>query len=184
MPGSTAFAQRGNTKRIAASPMLATSAVRMSVAADMPQADNYILTNFGPSVAFIGYGGSSDDAINNAKVPTSGHAGGEFCFVLPPGQRSIEAKHGVYFAAVTESGNADILITPGKGSIESDSAVASSQASGGDLGAMVLYQSGAQQELLRAILVELRTQTEFLKEGLNVADDPDVVRGDQTESIN
>ena len=183
MIGSTAFVQRGNTKRISAGPWRPSSAVRMSVATDMPQADNYILTNFGPAVAFVGYGGSSDEAIDNAEIPASGDSSGEFCFVLPPGQRSIEAKHGVYFAARTESGNADILITPGKGSIESDSD-ASSQTSNADLAALLLYESGVQQEMLRAILIELRTQTEFLKQGLNVAEDPDSVRGDETEAIN
>lgn len=184
MIGSTAFAQRGNTKRIGASPTLATSAVRMSVATDMPHADNYIITNFGPSVAFVGYGSSESEAIDNAKVPTEGDATGDFCFIVPLGQRSIEAKHGVYFAAVTESGTADLLITPGKGSIEGDSDSVANQTSTNDLAALVLYESGVQQELLRGILIELRTQTEFLKQGLNVADDPDLIRGDQTESIN
>ena len=67
MPGSTAFVQRGNTKRITAIAERPSSSVRMSVATDMPHADNYILTNFGPSVAFVGYGSSSDEAINNAE---------------------------------------------------------------------------------------------------------------------
>ena len=183
MPGSTAFVQRGNTKRITAIAERPSSSVRMSVATDMPHADNYILTNFGPSVAFVGYGSSSDEAINNAEIPASGDSAGEFCFILPPGQRSIEAKHGVYFAARTESGNADILITPGKGSIEGGSEV-TGEVSNTDLAALLLYESGAQQELLQRILIELRTQTEFLKQGLNVADDPDSIRSDQTDSIN
>lgn len=179
---SEAFVQRGNTRRIRAIAERPSSSVRMTVVTDMPQADNYILTNFGPAVAFIGYGASSDEAINNAEIPVVGDAG-EFCFILPPGQRSIEAKHGAYFAARTESGNADILITPGKGSVEGGSEV-TGEVSNTDLADLLLYESGAQQELLQRILIELRTQTEFLKQGLNVADDPDSIRGDQTDSIN
>ena len=43
---------------------------------------------------------------------------------------------------------------------------------------------GAHKELLQAILIELRTQTEFLKQGLNVSDDADAVRSDNATLIN
>lgn len=174
------FAQRGNTRRITAHPWPVSTSIRMSVGADFPQANNYIITNFGPSTAFIGYGNTADDATTNARIPEPGDAG-QFCFIIPPGQRGIEAKHGVYFAAVTATGTADIFITPGHGTVDGFGFNASAdQASTADLGSLFLYESGTQQELLRTILVELRTQTEFLKQGLNVADDPESIRGDQT----
>ena len=180
MGASGVFAQRGNTRRFTAGPWPAPSSIRMSVATGMPQADNYIITNFGPSVAFVGYGSNSAEAIANADVPVDGDTTGEFCFIVPPGQISIEAKHGVYFAAVTVSGTADIFITPGIGEVTSG---VPDQTSNEEFGTLFLYAQ-AQQELMQKILIELRTQTEFLKQGLNVADDPDSIRGDQTDSIN
>lgn len=179
----TAFAQRGNTRRFIAKTGRAPSAIQMTVATDMPQADNYIITNFGPNTAFVGYGSSSAEAIDNAQIPEDRPGGSTFCFIVPPGQRSIEAKHGVFIAAVTASGTADLFVTPGKGSIESDTEVAIEQTSNTDLANLVLYAVRS-VEVMEAILIELRTQTEFLKEGLSVAEDPDLIRGDQTNSIN
>ena len=100
MSDQIVFVQRGNTKRISAGVWPAISSVQMSVATGFPPTDNYIITNFGPSTAFVGYGSTSAAAIANAKVPASGDTAGVFCFVVCPGQQSIEAKDGVYFAAV------------------------------------------------------------------------------------
>ena len=181
------FALRGNTRRLAATPRIATVAIKVSQTADVfPQARNYILTNFGPSVAFVGFGPDSATAITNAKAPTATDTTGEFCYVLPPGQRGIEAAPGAWFAAVTESGTADILITPGYGMVDGfgDGAASSTAASGAALAELVNYAFGPQQEMFNAILIELRTQTEFLRQGLNVTDSPDLVRADQAPLVN
>ena len=175
-----AFVQRGNTKRITAR-SVAGSAIQMSAASGFPPTDNYIITNFGPETVFVGTGSTSSEARNNAQVSASGDETGKFCFIVPPGQRGFEAKDGVYIAAVTVSGIADVFITPGKGEIEGGSLGGTTSTA--DSSSLLSYESGTEQDLLRAILIELRTVTCFLKEGLNVAEDPDLIRGDQTNSI-
>lgn len=176
-----AFAPHGNTKRITAR-TVATSAVKMTTAVGFLKSDSYIISNFGPAVAFIGYGSSQSEALTNARIPADGDNTGTFCFIVPPGQRTVDAlsKDTAYFAAVTVSGTADVFITPGRGEVNGS---LDSQASTADLGSILNYESGTEQELLRGILIELRTHTEFLKEGLSVAEDPDLIRGDQTNSI-
>lgn len=176
-----AFAPHGNTKRITAR-TTAVSAVKMTTTTDFLKSDSYILSNFGPATAFVGYGSNVNEAIANARVPADGDTTGTFCFIVPPGQRSIDAlsKDTVHFAAVTISGTADIFITPGRGEIQGS---LNSQVPVADLDSIFAYESGTEQELLRGILIELRTVTHFLKEGLNVAEDPDLIRGDQTNSI-
>lgn len=187
MAVSNVFAQRGNTKRILARTVWSSgSSVQMSAAIGYPPTDNYIITNLGTNVAFLGYGSTENEAIANARIPAAGNTTGIFCFVVYPGQRSIEAKDGAYFAAVTASGTTDLLITPGHGPVDGfgNSDASANQTSAGSLAALFAYEYGEQQELLKNILIELRTHTAFLKEGLNVAEDPDLVRGDQTKSIN
>lgn len=172
------FHLRGNTRRFAAN----AGAVQMSTVAGFPQASDYTITNFGPSVAFVGWGPDADTAITNALEPTS--ANPRFCVVVYPGQRTVEAKHGAYFAASTASGTADILISPGHGLVDGfagNAALASSDA--GALLALLAHERGAQQELLEGLLIELRTITHFLKEGLNVAEDPDLARSDQAAQV-
>ena len=81
---------------------------------------------------------------------------------------------------MTESGTADIMITPGRGLVDGFGAgnVGVDAASNASLLALFAYSSGAQQELFEGVLIELRTITEFLKAGLNVADDPAAIRSD------
>ena len=88
------FNIRGNTKRLTATAGAMISAVKMSRATEFPPAGDFIINNFGPSVAFLGWGPDSDTAIANAKVPATGETTGTFCYVVHPGARSIEAKDG------------------------------------------------------------------------------------------
>ena len=178
------FHLRGNTRRLLAQPGLSSGAVQMSTIAGMPQANDYTLTNLGPSVAFVGWGPDADTAIDNAREPTT--ATSRFCVVLYPGQRSIEAKHGAFFAASTVSGNADILISPGHGLVDGFGAgnAVLDQADAVALLALLDYQRGEQKEAFGDILVELRVITSFLKQGLNVAEDPDAARSDEAAIIN
>lgn len=158
-------------------------AKQVSRATGFPFANNYIITNLGPAVAFVGHGPDSGTAIANASVPTE--ATSQFCFVVPPGQRSVEAKENAFFAAVTASGTADILITPGHGLVDGFGeglANLDTQGSAASV-AMLDYLIGSQQDLMRGLLIELRTITEFVKQGLNVAEDPDAVRSDQVANI-
>lgn len=180
------FNIRGNTKRLTATTGAMISAVKMSRVSEFPPAGDFIVNNFGPSVAFLGWGPDSDTAIANAKVPASGEATGTFCYVVHPGARSIEAKDGAYFAAMTESGTADIMITPGRGLVDGFGAgnVASDATTSAGMLALLAYSTGVQQELLEGVLIELRTLTHFLKEGLNVAEDPDSARSDAASRIN
>lgn len=178
------FALRGNTRRFTAQSGIAAGAVQMSVITGMPQASDYTLTNFGPSVAFIGWGPDADTAIDNAREPTT--ATSRFCVVLYPGQRSVEAKHGAFFAASTVSGNADILISPGHGLVDGFGAgnVSGDLSDSAALLALLSHERGEQSELLRGTLIELRVITNFLKQGLNVAEDPDAARSDEAPRIN
>ena len=175
---------RGNTRRISAGTAPMVAAVQMARATGFPPASDYSIINLGPNVAFVGWGPDSDTAMANARVPIAGDATGTFCFVVHPGGRSIEAKDGAWFAAITESGTADILITPGSGLVDGfgigDAATTAAGAATLSLAALALRQ----QELTEALLIELRTITEFIKQGLNVGDDPDEIRSDQAASIN
>lgn len=175
------FAPHGNTKRITARTSV-TSSVQMTVNSDFLKSDSYVITNLGPAIVAMGFGSSSAEARANARFPETDNTTGTFCFIVPPGQRTIDAlsKDTVYFAASTASGTADVLITPGTGMVYGS---LDNQSSPMDIASLVSYESGIQQELLQAILIELRTHTEFLREGLNVAEDPDLIRGDQTSSI-
>lgn len=174
------FAQRGNTKRIAVSTATMSRAVKMSEATNFPQANNYIITNFGPNWAYVGYGPDSDTAIDNAVVPTAGDTTGKFCFVVPPGQRSIEAKSGVYFAAITEKGTADLLLTPGHGSVDGfGTGDADTQsAANATLSSLLTHFLVAQKEVLDEILTELHVHTLFLQQGFVVKENPENIRGD------
>lgn len=178
------FQLRGNTRRLTARPGLSSGAVQMSTIAGMPQASDYTLTNFGPGVAFVGWGPDADTAIDNAREPTA--ATPRFCVVVYPGQRTIEAKHGAFFAASTVSGVAEILVSPGHGLVDGFGAgnVASDQSDSAALLALLLYERGEQNETLKDALIELRVITNFLKQGLNVAEDPDVARSDEAATIN
>lgn len=177
------FALRGNTRRLKAQAGVAAGTVQMSVVAGMAPASDYTITNFGPAVAFVGWGPDADTAIDNAREPTAAES--RFCVVVYPGQRSIEAKHGAYFAASTASGTADILISPGHGLVDGFGAGnALDQADSVALMALLAHQRGEQKDALDGILVELRVITSFLKEGLNVAEDPDAARSDQAAIIN
>lgn len=178
------FHLRGNTRRIRATTGW-TNGVQVSRATAFPPASDFIITNFGPSVAFVGWGPDQDTAIANARAPAQGDPDGKFCFVVPPGARSVEAKEGAWFAAVTEAGSADILITPGSGLVDGFGAgnAAMDASSNAALLAMAAL-AYRQQETAEALLIELRTITEFLKQGLNVGDDPEAIRSDQAASIN
>lgn len=176
----------GNTKRITAKVGSTISSVKMTTATGFPPAGDYTISNFGPNVAFVGWGPDSDTAIANADVPATGDTTGKFCFIVYPGQRTIEAKDGAYFAAVTSIGTADILITPGRGLVDGfgDGNVVNDLSNTVATAAMLSVTWGAQMELLQLILIEMRTQTDFLKQGLNVAEDPDVTRSDQAAIVN
>lgn len=178
------FHLRGNTRRLMAQAGLSSGAVQMSTIAGMPQASDYTLTNFGPSVAFVGWGPDADTAIDNAREPTT--ATPRFCVVLYPGQRSIEARHGAFFAASTASGSADILVSPGHGLVDGFGAgnIAGDLSDSAALLALLSHGRGEQNELLRGTLIELRVITNFLKQGLNVAEDPDAARSDEAPRIN
>ena len=181
------FAQRGNTKRIRASVgNTPFSSVQMARATAFPPASDYIITNFGPSVAYIGWGPGQDTAVANAAAPITGDSTGAFCFAVYPGKRSIEAKDGAWFAATTESGTADILITPGSGLVDGFGVGNAASGAGASEDALTVLALVAlrQRELMEGVLVELRTLTEFIKQGLNVGDDPDAIRSDQAASIN
>ena len=161
-------------------------AVQMSRATAFPPASDYIITNFGPSVAFVGWGPDSDTAIANARAPIAGDTTGKFCFVVHPGARGIEAKDGAWFAAITESGSADVLITPGSGLVDGFGAgnAATDPAASSAMLALSAYSVGRQAEMIEKLLIELRTLTEFVKQGLNVGDDPEAIRSDQAATIN
>ena len=183
MSTPTIFALRGNTRRLKAQAGLASGAVQMSTIAEMPPASDYTITNLGPSAAFVGWGPDRDTAIDNAREPTSAEP--RFCVVVFPGQRTVEAKHGAWFAASTASGVADILISPGHGLVDGFGAGnALDQADSVALLALLDHQRGGLRESLDAILIELRVITSFLKEGLNVAEDPNAARSDEAATIN
>lgn len=178
------FQLRGNTRRLTARPGLSSGAVQMSTITGMPQASDYTLTNFGPSVAFVGWGPDGDTAVDNAREPTG--ATPRFCVVLYPGQRTIEAKHAAFFAASTASGTAEIFISPGHGLVDGFGAgnITGDQSDSAALLELLYEQRGAHNELLKNTLIELRVITNFLKQGLNVAEDPNAARGDEAASIN
>ena len=181
------FAIRGNTIRLTASAnaMQAGSARQVMTGTGFTNATAHTIFNFGPAIAFIGYGPDADTAVANAKPPTPGDSVGTFCIVMGPGARSIEASPKSYFAAMTENGVADILITPGAGAIEGfGDGLASQAQSNAAMLAMLRYLDGSQRELLEQALTELRTLTYFVKEGLNVADDPEAIRSDNAATIN
>ena len=176
------FAPHGNTKRLAVRSSAYTT-VRMTVTSNFLKADSYLITNLGPSIIALGYGSSAAEAMSNASFPSAGDTTGVFCFIVPPGQRTIDAlsKNIVYFAAVTASGTADVLITPGRGEI---AASLDDQSEVLNIAAILLNAVVSQRDLLEAIFIELKTHTYFLKEGLTVDDDPDLVRSDyQTDTI-
>ena len=180
------FALRGNTRRITATPRIATTAIRVLATSPLfPSAPHYILTNLGPSMVFVGYGPDRATAIDNAAVPVATDTAGTFCVIVPPGQRGIEAPAGSWFAAVTESGTADLLITPGYGKIDGfgDGSAAATAAINRAFGQLVDYAFGQQQELLTAILTEARVQTEMLRDAHGIADSVESLRNDQA-SVN
>lgn len=177
------FHLRGNTRRLVAQPGLPGLAVQMSVITGMPQASDYTITNFGPSAAFLGWGPDADTAIDNAREPTIGEP--RFCVVIYPGQRTVEAKHGAYFAASTASGTATIMISPGAGLVDGFGAGnALDQTDSASLLALLAHATGRDLELMERFLIELRTITHFLKDGLNAPDDPDAIRSDEAANIN
>lgn len=175
------FHLRGNTRRFTAQAGLSAGAVQVSNATGFPPASDYTITNLGPEVAFVGWGPDVDTAIANAKEPKTGDS--QFCVVVCPGQMAIEARSNAYFAASTVSGTAELLISPGhglvsgfgSGKVSTDSSI---------LMAMLDFERGEHRELQNELLIELRTITHFLKEGLNVAEDPDSTRSDEAAQLN
>ena len=181
------FAQRGNTRRLftaLTSPM--ANAMQITVAAGFPPANNYIITNSGPAIAYVGYGPDSATAIANASVPAVGDSTGTFCFVVKPGQRSVEAKPDAWFAAVTETGSANLMITPGHGLVDGfgEGLDTTEVQEGVSLIGLLAYSLGEQQELLKGLLAQLLTITDCLKQGHNVSDDVEVARSENEALIN
>ena len=182
-----AFAQRGNTRRVTVTQQSMTAAMKVTyLSGSFGPANNYILTNYGPNTVYVGYGPDSNTAIANAAVPVDGDSTGKFCFVVRPGQRTVEAKADAYFAAITETGTAKLEITPGHGLVDGfgEGLDASERDEDKQLVMLLAYQVGAQQELLRGILIELRVLTNLLGQGLNVSDNPDSLRADEEPLIN
>ena len=177
------FHLRGNTKVLKAGAGRPGETIQMSVIAGMPPASDYTITNLGPGIAYVGWGPDADTAIENAREPTTAEP--RFCVVVYPGQRTIEAKHNVYFAASTASGTTTLLISPGQGLVDGFGAgnVLEQTDSLALLG-LLAHIRGSEQETLDRILVELRVITNFIKQGLNVAEEPDIARGDETANIN
>ena len=174
MATSGVFAPRGNTIRFLAfaGPGMAH---RAPTETGGTAGYDFTLTNLGPGLAVIGVGASESEAISRAVIPAVGDPTGVKCFILPPGQRSIEAHPLAYFAAVTFGGTADILITPGKGPVDGFTGDLLAATSGPT---DISDQIRELRDQLRDLLVELKAQTYILREGFVINDEVETIRHD------
>lgn len=167
------FAQRGNSVRyLARSDEPTATAIQALTSTGQAPGYDFTFTNFGPATAFIGVGASRQEAIDNAKIPKLGSSG-TLCFVLPPGQRSIEASPTAWFAAITAAGSADLFITPGKGPVGSSSGVGLDLSGKSTDASLYAIQASLDNLLDRLgdLLAETRVISHYLNEGFNLCDD-------------
>lgn len=77
------------------------------------RAEQYILTNIGTAVVFVGWGQATDQASANAVIPTSTPT---CVYVLLPGtQTTITAPPDAFFTGITSASTAVVYVTPGYG---------------------------------------------------------------------
>lgn len=136
-------------------------------------ANNYVMSNLGPDIAFVGYGPDPATAQANSVIPAPGTP--VFCVVLFPGMQSFSLPPNSYFSAVSRSVSSKVLIQPGDGTARGGQIPTIDQASAQ---AQISYQLNLIYEQLALILNELMVQSMMQNSAFGISDDLDSLRGD------
>jgi hypothetical protein len=108
--GIMAFTPQGKTINVTAAATAPTPVKGVSTTIGATQ---YRIINTGTVIAYLGVGNSAADATTNAVKPTSTST---WCIpLLPSTDEIVTFNANVYFTASTDSGTADLYITPGDG---------------------------------------------------------------------